>query len=176
MEELYKLLGLDEGSPEASVVQAVTKLQNKLEDKNNIIEGLTKQIENLEGQVSSIAAGVAEARVKDLVRKVQAETGYHVGGDHMKTLQKKAAQHLYSGEEEQKSIWSDMKAHTIAYGAKVGMSKEIEALYGDRSEGDTIQDKRHAQAKKLVEGGKAKNWDEALALVLQQEEETKGGN
>lgn len=174
MEELYKLLGLEETESEGAVVGAVKSLQSDLEDKKNIIKGLTNQIKNYEEQVSSIAAGVAEARVKDLVRKVQDETGYHVGKDYMETLNRKAAQHLYATESDKESIWEDMKAHTIAYGVRLDTSKEIDAISGSRSpEGETIQDRRYAKAKKLIDTKQADDWDEAMKIVLKNEDEEK---
>jgi hypothetical protein len=171
MEELYEVLGLTEDASEGQLVQAVKALKQKVDDKQNIVNGLMKQIENYEEQVNSIASGVAEARVKDLIRKVQSETGYYVGKEHMATLNRKAAQYLYASEDEQKNVWEDMKAHTLAYGAKLGMDEMINSLSGDREEGATDDDRRYAKAKRLVNAGKAETWEKALDIVMKEEEE-----
>lgn len=170
MDELFEELGLDPDAPVAQAVEKVKKMKSSVADKQNIISGLQDKVESLEDQIDSIASGVAEARVKDLVQKVQNETGRHVGSDHMDTLQKKAAQHLYASEDEKENIWDDMKAHTIAYGAKVGVSEKIDALSGDREEGETPEDRRYAKAKKLIDNGEADTWEEAHDMVLKQEQ------
>lgn len=169
MDELFEELGLDPDAPVAQAVEKVKTISATIQDKNNIIEGLQNKVESLEDQIDSIADGVAEARVKDLVQKVQNETGRHVGKDHMDTLQKKAAQHLYANENEKDSIWEDMKAHTIAYGTKVGMSDKIDALSGDRDKGDTEEDRRYNKAKRLVDSGEADSWEEAHDMVMEEE-------
>lgn len=173
MEELFEVLGLDPDVPVAKAVAEVNRLKQNLDDKVNIIAGLQNQIKNYEEQIDAISSGVAEARVKDLVRKVQSETGYYVGKDHMDTLNRKAAQHLYAGEEERSAIWEDMKAHTLAYGAKVALSEQINSLMGSRDKGETKEDRRFNKAKSYVEQGKAKNWDHAMQLILKEEEEAK---
>lgn len=172
MEELYEILGLDPGAPQAKVVQEVKLLKASVEDKNEIIVGLQEKIKNQEEQIESIADGVAEARVRDLVNKVQQETGFFVGKDHIANLQKKAAQYLYADEEDQASIYSDMKAHTLAYGIKASLDERINRLVGERDEGDTDEERRYKKAEKLINSGKAKNWQEARRMVIEQEEKS----
>jgi len=168
MEELYEILGLDpDEAPTAKVVQKVKTLQEKLEDKNQIIQGLQGKLEDFEEKFDSLADGVAEARVKDLVQQVQHETGYHVGSDNMEKLQNKAARHLYAGDGEKEEIYEDMKAYCLAYGSKVGMDDKIKSLQGGRSEEEDGQSKEFRQAKQLVESGEADDWDEAYQMVQQ---------
>lgn len=166
MEELFEKLGLDPDAPNEKAVEKVDELLFKIEDKNEIIEGFEKKVENLEDQLDDIADGVAEARVKDLVQKVQHETGRHVGSEHMETLQEKATRYLYaSSEEEKESIWKDMKAHTIAYGAKVGVSEKVKSLRGDREDEDDSTSPQFKEAKQLVDSGDADTWEEAMQMV-----------
>lgn len=172
MDELYEILGLDPGEPSAKIVSAVKTMQSKLEDKNEIIVGLQERIKNQEEQIDSIATGVAEARVRDLVNKVQHETGRFVGKDNIGNLQRKAAQYIYASEDEKENIYNDMKAHTTAYGVKVSLDERLRALAPDREEGGSQGDKRYAKAKKLIDSGKAKSWKEAHAMVIEQETET----
>lgn len=167
MDELFEELGLDADAPVAKAVQKVQTLKQKLEDKDTIMQGLQQKVSDLEDQFDSLADGVAEARVKDLVQKVQHETGRHVGKDNMETLQAKAARYLFASEGERESIYNDMKAHTIAYGTKVGMSEKIDALQGGRSKEDNGQSKEFNQAKALIDSGDAKDWDEAYQMVQQ---------
>lgn len=174
MEELYKILGLDSDAPTAKIVAEVKSLKKKVEDKDNLIEGLTSQLDSMEKRFDNIAEGVAEARIKDLVLKVQNETGYHVGGDeNMQTLNRKAAEYIYASEEEQKNIWKDMKAHCRAYGAKVGLDDKINALAGDRDSGEDGESPMYRRAKALKDSGKAKTWDEAYAMVQEEQFESK---
>lgn len=171
MDELYEILGLDSEAPTAQVVEEVKTLKQKLKDKDGIIKGLTSKVENMEDKFDSLADGVAEARVKDLVRKVQHETGRHVGKDHMETLQNKAAQYLYASDEEKEDIYNDMKAHTLAYGTKVGLDDKIKSLQSTRSEEDNGQSKEFNEAQKLLDSGEADNWEEAYEMVQEQRAE-----
>lgn len=173
MDELFEVLGLDKDAPVAKATAEVKSLKQAVEDKQEIILGLQNQLENYEEQINSIAGGVAEARVKDLVRKVQDETGYYVGKDHMATLNRKAAEHLYAGEEAREEIWGDMKAHTLAYGAKVSLHDRLKSLNGERNTASSKEDRRFEKAKKLVEAGKAENWEKAMAQILKEEDESK---
>lgn len=174
MEELYELLEIDQNEPVQVIVEAVKDMQEAVASKSDIITGLQSQIKNFESQIDSISKGVAEARVKDIVRKVQSQTGYYVSKEKMETLNNKAAKFIYADEGAQESIMEDMKAHTIAYGVKVGMDERINSLIGSREDSNLPeQEKRYRKAKSLIDNGKAKNWTEANAMVLKQEQESK---
>lgn len=174
MEELYDLLEIDQNEPVQVVVEAVKDMQEAIASKSDIITGLQSQIKNFESQIDSISKGVAEARVKDIVRKVQSETGYYVSKEKMETLNNKAAKFIYADEAAQESIMEDMKAHTIAYGVKVGMDERINSLISSREDSSLpAAEKRYRKAKALVDSGEAKSWEQAHKLVLKQEQESK---
>lgn len=168
MEELFKLLGLDPDAPTAKAIEAIKDLQEKISDKNAIIEGLSNQLEENQKRFDKIAQGVAESRVRDLVQKVQNETGYHVGGEkNMQILNRKAAKYIYASDDEQEDIWNDMKAQCLAYGTKVGLDDKISALAGDREDEDDVSP-IYRRARELKESGKAKTWSEAHEMVREE--------
>lgn len=169
MDEVYELLGLPTNAPTSSLKEAIQKLIDTKQEKQEIVTALQAKIKQMESNYNNIADGLREGRVRSLVESVQSSTGRFVGKDHVEALQKRATRHVMaSTDEERDEITKDMEAICMAYGTETGMSEKINSLLGKRSNTKMTQDEKlHAKAKELVDSGKAKNWEEATSMVAE---------
>ena len=171
MEEIYKLLGLEETASVGQLSDAIQALQSDVEGKQEIIDGLRNSLKDTEKKYGSLADSIRDTKIQSLVSTVQAESNRYVGKDHVESLNKRAARHVMaSTDEEREEIYEDMKAICEAYGVPTGLNAKINALLGKRTEDESDDDRRHRVASELVSSKQASNWDEAFQMVLKMED------
>jgi hypothetical protein len=164
-EKILKALGLD---PKASIDQVLKKITSLKADNSELrssISALRTSLEDTEKDLKSVLGNSREARVKDLVRKAQDETGRYVSEkDALEKMEKKATVMLGSeSEEDTEMFYEDLKNMCFAYGVAINLSSMLD---GGRKNGELSDEKKvEMLVKRSKENGAEMSLIEASRIV-----------
>lgn len=164
-EKILKALGLEKGAGIDEVLKKIGMLKSDNSELRSSISALRSSLEKTETDLKSVLGNSQEVRIKDIVNKVQNETGRYVSDkDALEKMEKKAKLMLSSAEEEDSEMfYEDLKNMCFAYGVALSLSNLLD---GDRKDGKISEEQKVANLlKKSKEVGLEMSIIEASKFV-----------